>query len=118
MKKIVLLGIFVILSSALSFAQQKKTFKMAFETNQNDEAMLMALQIKIVASIRVDGAEIAKSVEGRIGEIKPETESNKITVSFEVTSKKAYNYQKFCEKVRKAAENKIKDYLVKSYCEN
>ncbi len=118
MKKIVLSGIFVILFSAFSFAQQKKTFKIAFETNQNDEAMLMALELKITASIRADGAEIAKSVESKIGEIRPKTEGSKIMVSFDVTSQKTYNNQKFCEKVRKAAENKIKGYVVKSYCEN
>jgi hypothetical protein len=118
MKKTFLFGIFVILFSALSFAQQKKTFTIIFETNQNDEAMLMALQMKITASVRTDGGEAAKNAEGKIGEIKPKTEGSKITVSFEVSSKKAYNDQKFCEKVRKAAEARIKDYVVKSYCGN
>lgn len=116
MKKIIFLGIFVILLSAFSFAQQKETFTITFETNQTDEAMVMALELKVVASIRTDGADAAKSVGGKIGEIKPKTEGNKITVTFDVTSKKAYNTAKFCEKVRKAAEQKISNYITKSYC--
>ncbi len=101
-----------------SYAQSR--FRIGLETNETDQAMLDVIYLRCVAHIRAEtGAMVKNEYQGKLLDIDIQRDGQNFMIQFKVESKKKFNDEKFCEKVREDLEATLRKdnvKIAKIYC--